>query len=111
TWSPLEFLGSAQDGRDERRAPDQGIPRTSMEGIRPQRPGNILPIVAFDTARFLALLRNFSESDSMQTLDDLIEAIHQEALRADFPVDESVYRQARRDPKRPILYAGSLSSP
>ncbi len=47
----------------------------------------------------------------MQTINDLIKAIHQEALRAGFPVDEAVYRRAERDPEVPILYAGSLSAP
>ncbi|QDV33330.1 uracil-DNA glycosylase family protein [Tautonia plasticadhaerens] len=47
----------------------------------------------------------------MSTVDELIEAIHQEALRADFPIDEPVYLQAKKDPRRPILFAGSLSAP
>ena len=38
-------------------------------------------------------------------------AIHAEALRADFPVDEPVYARAEKDPKRPILCAGSLAAP
>ncbi|RUL88924.1 uracil-DNA glycosylase family protein [Tautonia sociabilis] len=47
----------------------------------------------------------------MRTLDELIEAIHQEALRADFPIDEPVYEASGKDPRRPILFAGSLSAP
>lgn len=46
-----------------------------------------------------------------RTLEDLIEAVHREALRADFPIDEPVYRTAGKDPKRPILLAGSLDAP
>src|SRR5690242_19863673 len=46
-----------------------------------------------------------------RSLEDLIEAIHREALRADFPIDEPVYEKAKKDPKRPILFAGSLDAP
>lgn len=46
----------------------------------------------------------------MRTVDDLIEAIETEARRADFPIDEPVYDSVKKDPKVPILYAGSLSS-
>lgn len=47
----------------------------------------------------------------MRTIKTLIEAVHQEAVRAGFPVDAAVYRRADRDPEVPILYAGSLSAP
>jgi len=46
-----------------------------------------------------------------RTVEDLIEAVHREALRADFPVDEPVYRRVDKDPRRPILFAGSLDAP
>jgi uracil-DNA glycosylase len=47
----------------------------------------------------------------MRTIDDLIEAIHQEAIRAEFPIDEPVYRTEQKDPLQPILFAGSLDAP
>ncbi|CAN5807162.1 hypothetical protein BH23PLA1_BH23PLA1_04290 [soil metagenome] len=47
----------------------------------------------------------------MRTVEELIKAIHEEALLADFPVDEPVYERAGKDPKRPILFAGSLDAP
>ena len=47
----------------------------------------------------------------MRTLDQLLDAIHQEAQEADFPIDEPVYARAGKDPRRPILFAGSLSAP
>jgi uracil-DNA glycosylase len=47
----------------------------------------------------------------MRTLEQLLEAIHEEAQSAEFPIDEPVYLQAKKDPKRPILSAGSLSAP
>jgi uracil-DNA glycosylase len=47
----------------------------------------------------------------MRTLEQLIEAVRREALRADFPVDTRVYERAGRDPTRPILCAGSLDAP
>jgi uracil-DNA glycosylase len=47
----------------------------------------------------------------MNTVDRLIEAIHREAERADFPVDEPVYRKVGKDPLQPILFAGSLEAP
>jgi uracil-DNA glycosylase len=47
----------------------------------------------------------------MRTIDQLIDAIADEARRADFPVDRPVYERAGRDPKRPILLAGSLDAP
>ena len=40
-----------------------------------------------------------------------IEAVHQEALRAEFPVDTPVYEKAGKDPTMPILFAGSLEAP
>jgi len=47
----------------------------------------------------------------MRTIEALIEAIHLEATRAGFPVDETVYRRSGKDPELPILYAGSLEAP
>ena len=47
----------------------------------------------------------------MRTTAQLAEAVHQEALRADFPVDEPVYERAEKDPTEPILFAGSLDAP
>jgi uracil-DNA glycosylase len=47
----------------------------------------------------------------MRTVEQLIEAVHHEAQRAEFPVDTPVYEQAGKDPSRPILYAGSLDAP
>ncbi len=46
-----------------------------------------------------------------RTLNALIEAVHREAKRADFPVDTAVYERSEKDPTRPILYAGSLDAP
>lgn len=47
----------------------------------------------------------------MRTTEQLIEAVHREALRAEFPVDAAVYERAGRDPRVPILFAGSLDAP
>lgn len=47
----------------------------------------------------------------MRTLEDLIKAVQREAQRAEFPVDEPVYRRAGRDPTEPILFAGSFAAP
>ncbi|WP_422930886.1 uracil-DNA glycosylase family protein [Singulisphaera sp. PoT] len=47
----------------------------------------------------------------MPSLEKLIEAIQNEAIREPFPVDTSVYEAAEKDPNAPILYAGSLDSP
>jgi uracil-DNA glycosylase len=46
----------------------------------------------------------------MRTLDELIEAVHAEAARAEFPIDTPVYERAKKDPKRPVLFAGSLGA-
>src|SRR4051794_36734500 len=48
---------------------------------------------------------------AMRTLDQLIEAVQREAERAEFPVDRPVYERAKKDPLRPILFAGSLDAP
>jgi uracil-DNA glycosylase len=48
---------------------------------------------------------------TMRDLDRLIEAISHEAQRADFPIDVPVYERAGRDPKRPVLCAGTLDAP
>ncbi len=45
------------------------------------------------------------------SIAELIAAIRREAEAADFPIDEPVYRRAGRDPKEPILFAGSLEAP
>jgi uracil-DNA glycosylase len=47
----------------------------------------------------------------MRSLDQLLDAIRREALRAAFPIDEPVYERAGKDPKQPILYAGTLDAP
>jgi uracil-DNA glycosylase len=47
----------------------------------------------------------------MKTIEELAEAVRQEALRAEFPVDEPVYRKAEKDPTVPVLFAGSLDAP
>jgi uracil-DNA glycosylase len=46
-----------------------------------------------------------------ESITDLIAAARREAEVADFPIDEAVYRRAGRDPKDPILFAGSLDAP
>lgn len=46
----------------------------------------------------------------MSTIENLIAQIHQEAQRADFPIDRPVYESAGLDPTAPILYAGNLTS-
>ncbi len=47
----------------------------------------------------------------MRTIEELIEAVRREALRAEFPVDIPVYERAGKDPAMPILFAGSLDAP
>jgi uracil-DNA glycosylase len=46
-----------------------------------------------------------------ESIPALIAAIRREAEAAEFPIDEAVYRRAGRDPKDPILFAGSLDAP
>ncbi|HEX8202814.1 MAG TPA: uracil-DNA glycosylase family protein [Isosphaeraceae bacterium] len=46
----------------------------------------------------------------MRSLQSLIEAVHREALRAEFPIDVPVYERVGKDPKRPILCAGNLDA-
>src|SRR5436309_3342528 len=46
-----------------------------------------------------------------ENIDELLTAIRQEADRGEFPIDEPVYRRSERDPKDPILFAGSLEAP
>jgi uracil-DNA glycosylase len=46
----------------------------------------------------------------MRTIEQLIEAVHQEAVRAPFPVDTQAYERAGRDPSVPVLFAGSLAA-
>jgi len=47
----------------------------------------------------------------MPSLEQLVGSIHQEALRASFPVDTAVYERVGKDPTEPILFAGSLDAP
>ncbi len=42
---------------------------------------------------------------------ELIEAVRREAERAGFPIDVDIYERSGRDPKLPILFAGSLDAP
>jgi uracil-DNA glycosylase len=46
-----------------------------------------------------------------ESITELIAAARREADLSDFPIDEPVYRRAGRDPKDPILFAGSLVAP
>lgn len=46
-----------------------------------------------------------------ESVPELIAAVRREADAADFPIDEPVYCRAGRDPKDPILFAGSLEAP
>jgi uracil-DNA glycosylase len=46
----------------------------------------------------------------MSSIETLSTQIHQEAQRAEFPIDRPVYESAGLDPTAPILYAGNLSS-
>ena len=46
----------------------------------------------------------------MRTIAQLVEAVHQEALRDEFPVDVAVYERAEKDPSMPVLFAGSLDA-
>lgn len=46
-----------------------------------------------------------------RTIEILIDEAEAEARREPFPVDEPVYEKARRDPLRPILFAGSPGAP
>jgi uracil-DNA glycosylase len=45
-----------------------------------------------------------------ESIDGLISAVREEADRAAFPIDEPVYRRSGRDPKDPILFAGTLEA-
>lgn len=47
----------------------------------------------------------------MRTIDQLIQAVRQEAQRAEFPVDREVYERAGKDAMDPVLFAGSLDAP
>jgi uracil-DNA glycosylase len=46
-----------------------------------------------------------------RTIEELIEAVRQEAIREELPIDTPVYLHAKKDPYQPILYAGSLDAP
>lgn len=47
----------------------------------------------------------------MRTIRELVEAVHREALRAEFPIDAPVYEKADKDPQQPILFAGAQTAP
>ena len=47
---------------------------------------------------------------ALRKIDDLIEAVRQEAA-GDVPIDREVYEQVHKDPLEPILFAGSLDAP
>jgi uracil-DNA glycosylase len=46
-----------------------------------------------------------------ESISELVAAVRHEAAESDFPIDEPVYRRASRDPKDPILFAGSMEAP
>ena len=46
------------------------------------------------------------EGGSMRSVEDLIEAVHREASRADFPIDTPVYEKATKDPNGPSSSPG-----
>jgi uracil-DNA glycosylase len=46
----------------------------------------------------------------MRTLDELLEAIREEAIRAEFPVDREIYTRCAKNPLVPILCAGTLDA-
>jgi uracil-DNA glycosylase len=46
-----------------------------------------------------------------EKISELIDAVRREAERAEFPIDIAVYERSGRDPKLPILFAGSLDAP
>ena len=46
-----------------------------------------------------------------ETIAELIKAVRREADQAEFPIDEPVYKKAGRDPRDPILFAGTLEAP
>ncbi len=48
---------------------------------------------------------------SSESISELIAAVRREADEAEFPIDEPVYQRAGRDPKDPILFAGTLAAP
>ena len=45
-----------------------------------------------------------------ETMNGLISEVRREAERSAFPIDEPVYQRSGRDPKDPILFAGSLDA-
>ncbi|BAZ46472.1 hypothetical protein NIES4102_35040 [Chondrocystis sp. NIES-4102] len=47
----------------------------------------------------------------MSDIATLITQVQQEAQREEFPIDIPVYKAAKLEPTKPILYAGNLSSP
>lgn len=47
----------------------------------------------------------------MRSIDELINDVRREAERAEFPVDLPVYQKSNKDPRDPVLFAGSLSAP
>jgi uracil-DNA glycosylase len=47
----------------------------------------------------------------MDNVQSLVAAVRREAEREPFPVDTAVYERAERDPREPVLFAGSLKAP
>jgi uracil-DNA glycosylase len=47
----------------------------------------------------------------VENIRDLLDDVRREAERADLPVDTEVYQRSGRDPKGPILFAGSFDAP
>ncbi|MHC5537322.1 uracil-DNA glycosylase family protein [Singulisphaera rosea] len=46
----------------------------------------------------------------MRTIELLIDDVHREANREEFPVDTPVYEKTGKDPSLPVLFAGSLDA-
>jgi uracil-DNA glycosylase len=61
----------------------------------------------FQAARKRAAI---AQEHSMTNLENLKERIEAEARRGDMSLDAAVYAEAGRDPFKPILFAGSLTS-
>jgi uracil-DNA glycosylase len=69
----------------------------------------VLSVRSFQKASEIAWI--FRDAVRMRTIAALIEAVEDEARRADFPVDTPAYRKAGREPLSPILFAGALRAP
>jgi uracil-DNA glycosylase len=48
---------------------------------------------------------------NVRSLQDLLNAIEREAIRAEFPIDIAAYNEVGKNPSKPILCAGSLHAP